>query len=72
MSVNTHPEREFTPEQRQRLGQVYAMILRWHREDKLKLGEDASLAVHSLNANEKPVPAHGNITTISASEMRKE
>jgi hypothetical protein len=36
---STPPEttQKFTPEQRQRLGQVYAMILRWNREDDLQV-----------------------------------
>lgn len=35
---STPPEttKRFTPEQRLRLGQVYAMILRWNREDDLR------------------------------------
>ncbi len=35
---STPPEttKTFTPEQRLRLGQVYAMILRWNREDDLQ------------------------------------
>ena len=40
---STPPEttKTFTPEQRQRLGQVYAMILRWNCEDDLLRAQQA-------------------------------
>jgi hypothetical protein len=43
MIPTTPPETtsKFTPEQRQRLGQVYAMILRWNREDDLLRAQEA-------------------------------
>jgi hypothetical protein len=43
MMPSTPPETtsKFTPEQRQRLGQVYAMILRWNHEDDLLRAQQA-------------------------------
>lgn len=50
---STPPEttQKFTPEQRQRLGQVYAMILRWNREDDLQ-AQQAGHAVISVSDSE--------------------
>jgi hypothetical protein len=43
MISSTPPETtsKFTPEQRRWLGQVYAMILRWNREDDLLSAQQA-------------------------------
>lgn len=47
---STPPEttKTFTPEQRLRLGQVYAMILRWNREDDLQ-AQQAGQAIFPVN-----------------------
>ena len=47
---STPPEttKTFTPEQRLRLGQVYAMILRWNREDDLQ-AQQAGQAVYPVS-----------------------
>lgn len=60
MTASTIPETgEFTLEQRQRLGQVYAMILRWNREDDL-LHDKHAPATGASQPSSSNNPSHEN------------
>jgi hypothetical protein len=54
MMPSTPPETtsKFTPEQRLRLGQVYAMILRWNHEDELLRGQQTDRTSSTVGDSE--------------------
>ncbi len=56
-TINTPPETmsKFTPEQQLRLGQVYAMILLWNREDDQRLVQKAGQSLPAIGAYQDSV-----------------
>lgn len=51
-STPPEPTSKFTPEQLQRLGQVYAMILRWNREEDVLCAPPARQAASTSLASQ--------------------
>lgn len=56
-TINTRPETmsKFTPEQQLRLGQVYAMILHWNRENDQQLVQKAGQSLPAIDVHQDSV-----------------